>query len=75
MMFAWFGNEAGCSIVYFPVQNMLTAPKCSANAMFMHCRLTSILLYGLNIENISSVDYMFAYSDKLQTIHVAESVD
>lgn len=75
MMFAWFGNLNGCSLIYFPVEGMITAPGCVADSMFRYSRLTSILLYGLNIDNISSVDYMFADSTKLQTIHVSESVD
>ena len=75
-MFMAYSNEDVSTAIYFPEDNTMRAAKgCDGMGMFALCDSKALMLYGLNIEGFSNIDYMFAGCTNLERINVGVETD
>lgn len=75
-MFMAYSNEDVSTMIYFPENNSMQAARgCDGTGMFALCDARALMLYGLNVDGFSSVDYMFTGCLNLERIHVSGETD
>ncbi len=75
-MFMAYSNKNVSTMIYFPENNSMQAARgCDGTGMFALCDSRALMLYGLNVDGFSSVDYMFTGCLNLERIHVSGETD